>query len=92
MTQWVDRAKCKGMDPNVFHPQRGEPTLPATKVCYNCPVRLDCLEDAIANGHKHGIWGGCSERTRRRIRRARMLARKAGLTKPDADDATYEGA
>jgi WhiB family redox-sensing transcriptional regulator len=41
-------------------------------------VRLECLEYALANGEKFGIWGGMSERERRRIRRARALARRQG--------------
>jgi WhiB family redox-sensing transcriptional regulator len=41
-------------------------------------VRLECLEYALANGEKFGIWGGMSERERRRIRRARALARRRG--------------
>jgi WhiB family redox-sensing transcriptional regulator len=39
-------------------------------------VREDCLEYALANGEKFGIWGGLSERERRRIRRSRALARR----------------
>lgn len=79
MTEWVFKAKCRGMDTNLFYPERGDPST-SSSICYNCPCRLDCLEDAIARAEKLGIWGGCSERTRRRIRRVRALARKNGLT------------
>jgi len=64
------------MDPNIFHPTRGESTIPACKICYLCDARIECLEYAIANGIKTGIYGGCSERSRRRIRKARLLARQ----------------
>ena len=47
-----------------------------------CVVREDCLEYALANGEKFGIWGGMSERERRRIRRARALARRANGASP----------
>jgi WhiB family redox-sensing transcriptional regulator len=47
-------------------------------VCRGCVVREDCLEFAIANGEKFGIWGGMSERERRRVRRARTLVKQGG--------------
>jgi WhiB family redox-sensing transcriptional regulator len=53
------------------------PTREAKEVCRGCVVREDCLEYALANGEKFGIWGGMSERERRRIRRQRALARAA---------------
>ncbi len=46
-------------------------------MCRGCVVREDCLEYALANGEKFGIWGGLSERERRRIRRMRTLQRRA---------------
>ncbi len=51
-----------------FFPQRGEDARPAKAVCAACPVRTDCLDQALSTGEKHGIWGGLSERERRRIR------------------------
>ena len=51
-------------------------TREAKEVCRGCVVREDCLEYALANGEKFGIWGGMSERERRRLRRARALARR----------------
>ena len=76
---WIPKAACKDLEKNLFYPLRGQSTLPAKKVCYTCPVRIECLEYALALTEKLGVWGGCSERERRRIRRARNLARKAGL-------------
>src|SRR5437899_10094452 len=74
---WQDQANCMGVDPDLFFPERGASTREAKEVCRGCVVREDCLEYALANGEKFGIWGGMSERERRRIRRARALARKA---------------
>jgi len=74
---WQDFANCLGVDPDLFFPERGASTREAKEVCRGCVVRRDCLEFAITNSEKFGIWGGMSERERRRIRRQRALARQA---------------
>jgi WhiB family redox-sensing transcriptional regulator len=71
--QWQDEANCLGVDPDLFFPERGASTREAKEVCRACAVRSECLEFALANGEKFGIWGGLSERERRRIRRQRAL-------------------
>ncbi len=75
--QWWDLANCLGVDPDLFFPERGASTREAKEVCRGCVVQNDCLEYALVHSEKFGIWGGMSERERRRIRRARSLARKA---------------
>ncbi len=70
---WQDFANCLGVDPDLFFPERGASTREAKEVCRGCVVREDCLEYTLANGEKFGIWGGMSERERRRIRRQRAL-------------------
>ena len=77
---WQDLANCLGVDPDLFFPERGASTREAKEVCRGCVVRDDCLEYALANGEKFGIWGGMSERERRRIRRQRALARAAATS------------
>jgi WhiB family redox-sensing transcriptional regulator len=74
---WQSRANCMGVDPELFFPERGSSTREAKEVCRGCVVREDCLEYALANGEKFGIWGGMSERERRRVRRMRVLAQAA---------------
>ena len=71
---WQSRANCMGVDPELFFPERGSSTREAKEVCRGCVVREDCLEYALANSEKFGIWGGMSERERRRVRRMRVLA------------------
>ncbi|MBM3683144.1 MAG: WhiB family transcriptional regulator [Actinobacteria bacterium] len=71
---WQRLANCLGVDPDLFFPERGASTREAKEVCRGCVVRESCLEFAITNGEKFGIWGGLSERERRRIRRARAVA------------------
>jgi WhiB family redox-sensing transcriptional regulator len=74
---WQARSNCMGVDPDLFFPERGASTREAKEVCRGCVVREDCLEYALDNGEKFGIWGGMSERERRRLRRARALERRA---------------
>lgn len=74
---WQDQANCMGVDPDLFFPERGASTREAKEVCRGCVVRLDCLEYALDNAEKFGIWGGMSERERRRLRRARTLSRRS---------------
>ena len=71
---WQIAAACRGVDPDLFFTERGEKTSDAKAVCRGCPVREDCLEYAMANVEKFGVWGGLSERERRRLRRAGRLA------------------
>jgi WhiB family redox-sensing transcriptional regulator len=71
---WQQFANCLGVDPDLFFPERGASTREAKEVCRGCVVRDDCLEYALTNSEKFGIWGGMSERERRRIRRQRSVA------------------
>lgn len=74
MTDWQDYAECKGTNTNLFFPERGTGSDEAKAVCSTCPVRLQCLQYALDNGETFGIWGGLSERQRRRVRKQRMEA------------------
>src|SRR4051794_19837379 len=76
---WQDDANCLGVDPDLFFPERGASTREAKEVCRGCVVREQCLEFALQNGEKFGIWGGLSERERRRIRRQRAQAARSVL-------------
>lgn len=73
---WQAQANCMGVDPELFFPERGSSTREAKEVCRGCVVRVECLEFAIANGEKFGIWGGMSERERRKVRRARVVQKR----------------
>jgi WhiB family redox-sensing transcriptional regulator len=74
-TGWQDHANCADTDPDLFFPARGDSVDDAKAVCQGCAVRAECLEYALANSEKYGVWGGMSERERRRVRRARAQAR-----------------
>ncbi len=74
---WRRRSNCLGVDPDLFFPERGASTREAKSVCRACEVQADCLEYALEAGEKFGIWGGMSERERRRLRRMRSQQRKS---------------
>ncbi len=74
---WQEYANCMGVDPDLFFPERGTSTREAKEVCRGCVVRDDCLDYALKNGEKFGIWGGMSERQRRRVRTQRNIASAA---------------
>jgi WhiB family redox-sensing transcriptional regulator len=66
---WQERALCAQTDPEAFFPEKGGSTREAKKVCTGCEVRAECLEYALANDERFGIWGGLSERERRKLKR-----------------------
>lgn len=66
---WQRDALCAQTDPEAFFPEKGGSTRDAKGICEQCEVRLQCLEYALANDERFGIWGGLSERERRKLRR-----------------------
>ena len=72
-THWRQYARCLGADPEIFYPASDshEAADAAKAVCMVCPVREPCLEHAITAREKQGVWGGLTERERRRLVRQR---------------------
>jgi len=66
---WQERALCAQTDPEAFFPEKGGSTREAKKVCVGCDVRSECLEYALAHDERFGIWGGLSERERRKLKK-----------------------
>ena len=66
---WQERALCAQTDPEAFFPEKGGSTREAKRVCLSCDVRAECLEYALEHDERFGIWGGLSERERRRLKR-----------------------
>lgn len=66
---WRQSALCAQTDPEQFFPAKGESTRPAKKVCQSCPVTQECLNEALANDARDGVWGGLSVRERRKLKR-----------------------
>ncbi len=76
---WADQALCAEADPDAWFPDKGENAALARRICAVCPVRLPCLEHALAgadtwHGIASGIWGGTTAQERRELRRARQAA------------------
>ena len=75
--EWWQLAACARVDPDLFFPQNGDSgnhILEAKKVCRTCPVRISCLNYAIDNSERWGVWGGMTERERRRVKKERLNA------------------
>jgi WhiB family transcriptional regulator, redox-sensing transcriptional regulator len=66
---WYERAACLDKDADCFFPEKGGSTRAAKRICQTCTVQTECLEYALANDERFGIWGGLSERERRRLKR-----------------------
>ena len=66
---WQERSLCAQTDPEAFFPEKGGSTREAKRICQGCQVKDECLEYALANDERFGIWGGLSERERRRLKR-----------------------
>ena len=73
---WMLHSRCRGADTREFFPSNGLGVEAAQRVCQGCPVREECLEYALLHRIEQGVWGGASERERRRILRSR---RRAGV-------------
>lgn len=69
------QAICAQTDPEAFYPEKGGSTRAAKQVCRGCPIRRECLEDALARDERFGVWGGLSERERRQLQNRRMDGR-----------------
>ena len=66
---WQSDSLCAQTDPEAFFPEKGGSTRDAKKICASCEVRTQCLEYALQNDERFGIWGGLSERERRKLRK-----------------------
>ncbi len=67
---WREQALCAQTDPEAFFPEKGGSTREAKRICVGCDVKGECLEYALGQDERFGIWGGLSERERRRLKRA----------------------
>jgi WhiB family redox-sensing transcriptional regulator len=80
-TEWMSAGNCNQVPPATFFPSDGVGVDAARRICADCPVKRPCLEYALVNRIDHGVWGGTSERERRRIlrqrRQAALAARRA---------------
>ncbi len=80
-TSWMAYARCRDVPPEIFFPSDGAGVEVARRYCAECPVAAQCLDYALDNHIEHGVWGGVSERKRRRITQSRRRA-ATGLGRP----------
>jgi WhiB family redox-sensing transcriptional regulator len=76
-TTWMAEGKCAELPPETFFPSDGVGVNVARAICSDCPQQAPCLEYALTNRIDHGVWGGTSERERRRILKRRRLTVEA---------------
>ncbi len=69
---WQTRALCAETDPEAFFPEKGGSTREAKRICNQCEVQAECLAYALKNDERFGIWGGLSERERRKLKRSKI--------------------
>ena len=69
LLSWQDLALCAQTDPEAFFPEKGGSTREAKRICVGCEVKAECLEYALLQDERFGIWGGLSERERRRLKK-----------------------
>lgn len=75
MSDWREHAACAGADPELFYPGQGESTGHALMFCHRCPVRTECLDEALSFGDQFGIWGAQGVTERRNLRRRQRRSR-----------------
>lgn len=80
--EWMADGKCAERPPGLFFPSDGVGVEVAKRICIGCGVKAICLDYALRNRIDHGVWGGTSERERRRILRGRRLDRE-NVGEPD---------
>lgn len=74
---WREYALCAQADPEAFFPEKGGSVAEAKRVCARCPVQAACLDYALRNNERFGVWGGTSEPERRRMLRRSPNAGRA---------------
>jgi Transcription factor WhiB len=89
---WMRQGSCVHADPDVFFPDKGGSAAAAKAVCAGCPVRTDCLDYALANSERFGVWGGLSERERRNLPQPAAPSRPGARTTAGGDIAVPPGA
>lgn len=78
--QWQDHAACAGLNPRLFFPEAGESVKEALNVCAECPVKTECLQYALDNGERFGIYGGTTARDRKTLRRDHPRRQRSGTS------------
>lgn len=87
---WKEDALCASTDPEAFFPEKGGSTREAKRVCAACDVRVECLEFALDHDERFGIWGGLSERERRRLKKLQLAEEDLELDEDDDLDDEFD--
>jgi hypothetical protein len=66
---WRASGDCASVDPELWYPEKGGSVREAKRICGGCPIKVECLAWALDHAETFGVWGGLSERERRRLKR-----------------------
>lgn len=72
-SNWRNFAACASVDPEAFFPNKGGSTREAKDICAKCEVRDFCLEEALENDERFGVWGGLTEQERKKLKAGRFV-------------------
>ena len=81
--EWMTGGVCAQVDPELWFPEKGGSTRQAKALCTGCPVQVQCLAYALTHDERFGVWGGASERDRRRMKRTATRPQAASVRPPD---------
>ena len=87
---WQEDALCAQVDPELFFPEKGQPSRDAKKICAGCEVRKQCLQWAIATNQRHGVWGGLTSRERNILARGEKIRKTRTVKKTVREDAILQ--
>ena len=87
---WHDSAVCAQTDPEALFPEKGGSTRSGKSICIKCPVKQECLDYALDKDERFGIWGGLSERERRRLKRSGKWRKLLQVPVQDNQLVTFE--
>jgi len=87
--EWQDKAACREIAVELFFPPAEQESEVAKSVCAECTVRQPCLEFALVEGERFGIWGGLTSQERRSVAAKRRKARLAGASPAEAIPSSY---
>lgn len=80
MPEWMAEGLCAQVDMDLHFPEKGGSTADAKRICRACPVRAECLQYALEHDERYGVWGGVSERERRKLARPRVVGNQLRVT------------
>ena len=74
-----ESALCAQTDPELFFPEKGGTAEPAKRICQSCPIKTECLIEALVHNYEDGIWGGLAPKERKALKHQKNKAISLGV-------------